>query len=63
MVPELESVTPEHWQGIAMGGIAALVSGLAALWIFVWLLARRVFYAFSYYLWVAGASFLAWLYI
>jgi hypothetical protein len=32
------------------------------LWLFVWLLARRVFYVFSYYLWVAGALFLAWLY-
>lgn len=61
MIPEFTQTTLEHWQTMAIGSVAALLSGLAALWIFVWLLARRVFYAFSYYVWAAGALFLAWL--
>ena len=63
MIPELGNATAEQWHAIAIGAAAALVSGLAALWLFVWLLARRVFYVFSYYLWAAGALFLAWLYL
>ena len=63
MIPELGNATAEQWHAIAIGAAAALVSGLAALWLFVWLLARRVFYVFSYYLWAAGALFLGWLYL
>jgi len=63
MIPEFAQLTLEHWQTMAVGAVAAMLSGLAALWIFVWLLARRVFYAFSYYLWAAGALFLAWLHL
>ena len=62
MIPELGSVSAEAWKAIAIGSVAALASGLAALWIFVWLLSRRAFYAFSYYVWTAGALFLIWLY-
>lgn len=63
MIPELGGVGADAWQSIAIGGAAALVSGLAALWIFVWLLSRRAFYAFSYYVWAAAGLFLVWLYV
>jgi undecaprenyl pyrophosphate phosphatase UppP len=46
---------------IFAGGIAAFVSGLAALVIFVWLLKSQRFFTFSWYAWIAGGSFLAWL--
>jgi undecaprenyl-diphosphatase len=63
MIPELGSVSADAWQAIAIGSSAALISGLAALWLFIWLLSRRAFYAFSYYLWAAGGLFLVWLYL
>ncbi len=61
MLPELTSASPELMTSILAGGSAALVSGLAALVIFVWLLKSQRFYAFSWYAWIAGGSFLAWL--
>jgi undecaprenyl-diphosphatase len=63
MIPELGSVSPELWQAMSIGAGAALISGLAALSMFVWLLARRVFYMFAYYVWGVGALFLLWLYL
>jgi undecaprenyl-diphosphatase len=42
-----------------VGAAAAALSGLAALALFVRLLARQRFHAFAYYCWAAGAAFLA----
>jgi undecaprenyl-diphosphatase len=63
MVPELGSVGADAWNALAIGGAAALVAGLAALWLFVWLLSRRAFYVFSYYVWAAAGLFLVWLHV
>jgi undecaprenyl pyrophosphate phosphatase UppP len=41
--------------------LTALVSGLAALWLFVRLLRNQAFHRFAYYVWPAGAAFLVWL--
>lgn len=61
MLPELTLASPDLLDSIFAGGIAAFVSGLAALVIFVWLLKSRRFAAFSWYAWTAGGSFLVWL--
>jgi undecaprenyl-diphosphatase len=57
---ELESVSPGLWSGIAVGGAVALLSGLAALWLFVRLLRGGSFHRFAYYTWALGGSVLAW---
>ena len=46
-----------------VGGTAALVFGIAAIWLFVRMLASRAFHYFSYYAWSVGGLFLAWLYV
>ncbi len=61
LLPEITSASPELMSSILAGGIAAFVSGLAALVLFVWLLKSQRFFAFSWYAWIAGASFLVWL--
>ena len=61
MLPELSSASPELMSSILAGGTAALISGLAALVAFVWLLKSQKFFAFSWYAWIAGISFLTWL--
>lgn len=61
VLPEFTIASPDLMKSIFAGGIAAFVSGLAALVIFVWLLKSRRFFAFSWYAWIAGGSFLAWL--
>jgi undecaprenyl-diphosphatase len=45
---------------MAIGAAAAALSGLAALALFVRLLASQRFHAFAYYCWVVGAAFLAY---
>lgn len=54
---ELE-VTPV---ALLVGGIAAAVTGVLAIRAFVALLRRRSFHAFAVYVWLLGATFLAWL--
>jgi undecaprenyl-diphosphatase len=61
MLPELSSVGAGQVGALAVAGAAALVSGVAAILLFVRLLRTRAFYRFAYYAWVAGAAFLAWL--
>jgi undecaprenyl-diphosphatase len=61
VLPGLGGATPELLASLLGGGIAALVSGLVAIWLFIRLLRSQVFYRFSYYTWGAGALFLAWL--
>ena len=46
---------------LCVGAVVALVSGVAAIWLFVRLLRRQIFHAFAYYTWAAGAIFLLWL--
>jgi undecaprenyl-diphosphatase len=43
------------------GGLVAMVSGLAAIWLFVRLLRGLLFYRFAYYTWAVGSAFLIWL--
>ncbi len=43
------------------GFVAALLSGIFAIRFLVWLLRRQTFYAFSYYVWIAGGLFLLYL--
>jgi undecaprenyl-diphosphatase len=45
---------------MALGAAAAALSGLAALALFVRLLASQRFHAFAYYCWAVGAAFLAY---
>ncbi|MFQ5416013.1 MAG: undecaprenyl-diphosphate phosphatase [Myxococcota bacterium] len=59
--PELSAIDPERVAPLAVGGVAALVTGVLAIWGFVRLLQSRVFYGFAYYVWAVGAAFLAWL--
>lgn len=40
------------------GFVAALVAGILAIRTLVWLLRRQAFYAFAYYVWIAGGLFL-----
>jgi len=56
LLPELTTVSASLLQTIAFGGISALLSGLVALWIFVWFLRARRFYLFAWYAWVVGAA-------
>ena len=63
LLPELMNASPEVMSSIWAGGAAALVSGLAALVAFVWLLKSKRFYVFSWYAWGAGLAFLAWLFL
>lgn len=51
--------TPEAAPMLLGAGVAAL-SGLAALALFVRLLASQRFHSFAYYCWAAGAAFLAY---
>ncbi|MEC9375865.1 MAG: undecaprenyl-diphosphate phosphatase [Pseudomonadota bacterium] len=55
MFPELVIASPELITNIIFAGIAALISGLLALFIFVWLLRSQRFYFFAWYLWIIGA--------
>jgi len=59
-LPELGAVSSEAVVAIAVGGVVALVSGLAALWLFVRLLRGRSFHRFAWYVWPVGALVLAW---
>lgn len=60
-LPELAAVSSGELPALAVGGAAALVSGVAAIWLFVRLLRQRSFHRFAYYTWAAGALFLLWL--
>ena len=54
LLPELTTISSTLFQTIAFGAVAALLSGLVALWIFVWLLRTQRFYLFAWYAWVLG---------
>jgi len=56
LLPELTAVSGLVLKAIALGGAAALASGLIALWLFVWLLRERRFHVFAWYAWIVGAA-------
>ncbi len=60
-IPDVQGASPEVLRACLIGGSVALVSGLAALWLFVRLLRTRRFHWFAAYAFVAGASFLVYL--
>jgi len=60
-LPELGAAPAALMVPLAVGAVAALVSGVAAIWLFVRLLRTRGFHYFAFYTWIAGALVLAFL--
>ncbi len=60
-LPALTALPPGALGPLLIGALVALVSGVAAIWLFVRLLRTRAFHRFAYYTWGAGALFLLWL--
>lgn len=56
MLPELGALSGSAIEAILAGGLAALVSGLLALWAFVWLLRSQRFHLFAWYAWLVGGG-------
>jgi len=63
MLPDISAASPEVVRGVLVGGASALVSGLAALWIFVRMLRSHTFHLFAYYAWAVGAVFLLFVWL
>lgn len=61
LLPDIANADQALLGNIAVGGISALVSGLAALAAFVWMLKTKRFYIFSGYAWLVGGAFIGWL--
>jgi undecaprenyl-diphosphatase len=59
-VGELAMIAPGAAVPLAVGGVAAGISGVAAIWLFVRLLRTQGFHHFAYYTWAVGALFLIW---
>jgi undecaprenyl-diphosphatase len=60
-VPDIGTAGVEIGAGpLLIGAVAAGVSGVLAISLFVVLLKRQNFYAFAYYCWLVGAAFLLW---
>lgn len=59
-LPELAAIAPETAAPLLVGSVAAGISGVAAIWLFVRLLRSQGFHHFAYYTWAVGALFLAW---
>jgi undecaprenyl-diphosphatase len=60
MIPDLAGASPELMGAIGAGSLGALVSGIAAIWLFIRMLARQTFHLFAWYAWAAGAAFMAY---
>jgi undecaprenyl-diphosphatase len=60
MIPDLQAAPASTLGDLALGGVAALVSGLLAIWLFVRMLDRSVFHHWAWYCWIVGAAFMAW---
>lgn len=60
MLPDVMGASADMMSAIAIGSAAALVSGIAAIWLFVKMLDRQVFHLFAYYAWAVGALFMWW---
>lgn len=54
-IPDLDAANAELLGAIGIGSLAALASGVVALYLFVWLLRHQRFHLFSYYVWLLGA--------
>ncbi len=59
MLPEIRYSDPASLTAVGIGAATALVSGLAAITVFVRMLDRRLFHAWAWYCWAVGALFLA----
>ncbi|HUF73381.1 MAG TPA: undecaprenyl-diphosphate phosphatase, partial [Gammaproteobacteria bacterium] len=55
-IPELSGITSQQMSAIAIGSVAALISGLGAIWLFVRLLQGKRFHNFAWYAWLLGAA-------
>jgi undecaprenyl-diphosphatase len=62
-LPDLAAGPAGQVAPFLVGGLAALLAGIAAIRLFVRLLETHGFYRFAYYTWAAGALFLAWLHL
>lgn len=60
MIPGFGAAESEALLEIALGSLAALVSGLVAIWLFVRMLDRGLFHYWAAYCWIVGGSFLGW---
>ncbi len=63
MLPELKVASPEQLDALWVGGISALLAGIAAITLFVRLLKHGGFHLFAWYAWAVGSLFLAWIWI
>lgn len=59
-LPELQVASSGEWSVLGIGGVVALLSGVASLWLFVRLLRARSFYRFAYYTWMVGGLVILW---
>ena len=55
------ALSPELHGALMVGGAAALLSGVAAIWLFVRLLRAGRLHRFAFYVWGLGAAYLLWL--
>lgn len=60
-IPELSALPAGEAPALLAGALAAGLSGIAAIWLFVRLLRGQRFYRFAFYTWPVGALFLLWL--
>lgn len=59
-LPDLAGADAATLAPIGIGFLAALVSGLAAIALFVRMLDRQLFHAWAWYCWAVGGAFLLW---
>jgi undecaprenyl-diphosphatase len=59
-LPELGGASAEMQSAVITGGLAALVTGIFAIWLFVRMLQTHMFHWFALWAWAAGAFFLGW---
>ena len=59
-LPDLAQTDRDGLAAIGIGAVAALVSGLAAITLFVRMLDRQLFHVWSWYGWSVGGAFLVW---
>ena len=60
MLPDLQSADLSTMKDLAIGGAAALASGLVAIWVFVRMLDRSLFHHWAWYCWGVGGAFVLW---
>jgi len=60
-IPDLAQAVSLSWTVLAVGGVAAALTGVLAIRTFVAILARKSFHLFAPYCWVAGAAYLVFL--